>query len=83
MEIYAGILVSWAIDIEKVEVDFLHQKAVNSNPRDWMWCERPVKDIAILESQYIFHGSVLPDIKKGVFTLPYLEANACLLWLKK
>ena len=70
-------------DIEKVEVDFLHQKAVSSNPRDWTWCERPVKDDDILESQYIFYGPVLPEIKKGVFTFPDVEANDCLLRLKK
>ncbi|KAK8371954.1 hypothetical protein O3P69_016297 [Scylla paramamosain] len=43
-------------DIEKVEVDFLQQKAFGSNPHDWTWCERPVKDIEVLESQYIFYG---------------------------
>ncbi len=57
-------------DIEKVEVDFLQQKAFGSNPHDWTWCERPVKDIEVLESQYIFYGPVLPEIKKRSFHFP-------------
>ena len=62
-------------DIDKVEVDFLHQKAVSRNPRDWTWREKTSERHWNIRATVYILWTVLPEIKKGVFTFSDVEAR--------
>lgn len=44
-------------EVTRVEVDFLKKKTITSDPKDWSWVERAVKEIGIVPTDYIFYGS--------------------------
>lgn len=63
----------------EIEVQFLKQKAIGSNPKHWTWHEPLKPDIEVLEVKYVLYGPLLPSIKNQIFTFPDSDAHARLL----
>lgn len=65
-------------DVTQVEVDFLQRKAISSDPSAWTWAEKVVKEVLIIDTQFIVFGPVLPEVKKNIFRFPDVQAMASL-----
>ena len=64
-----------------LNISFLKQKAIGSNPMDWTWWEPPNPEIQSIDQKYVLFGPVSPTINRSVFKSPDSEAHARLLQL--
>ena len=63
----------------KIEVEFLKQKSLSSDPKLWTWHSPMKKEVEILDVKFVLFGPCTPDIRAGKFYFPDCEASACLV----
>lgn len=64
---------------KQIKVQFLKQKAIGSNPKDWTWHEPLKAEVEVLDVEYVLYGPLLPSVKSKIFTFPDSDAYARLL----
>ena len=64
---------------KQIKVQFLKQKTIGSNPKDWTWHEPLKVEVEVLDVEFVLYGPLLPSIKNRIFTFPDSDAHARLL----
>ena len=65
-------------EVNKIEVEFLKQKSLSSNPKLWTWHSPMTKEVEILDVKYVIFGPCIPEIKAGKLYFPDCEASSYL-----
>ena len=65
-------------NVTKIEVDFLQKKMLSGDPTLWTWPEKTKKDIDIVSVNYVLLGPLQPNVRKGLFHFPDVEATGLL-----
>ena len=65
-------------NLMKTEVDFLQKKMLSSDPSLWTWTEKTKKDIDIVSVNYVLLRPLQPNVMKGLFHFPDVEATGLL-----
>ena len=65
-------------EVSEVELNFLKEKTIGSNPKDWSWVERKTSDVSVVPVQYVFFGPVHPEITKSTFYFPDITVSGYL-----
>jgi hypothetical protein len=62
-------------DIDNLEVSFLKQKHLGSDPNQWTWHDKKVEEVRFVSPKFILYGPVLPEITNGLFIFPDAAAS--------
>ena len=65
-------------NLTKIEVDFLQKKTLSNDPSLWKCTEKTKKDIDIVSVNYVLLGPLQPNVGKGLFHFPDVEATGLL-----
>ena len=50
----------------KVEIEFLRKKDIGSDPNDWTWTTKAIKDIYIVSTLFVLYGPCQPTVVKKI-----------------